>query len=266
MIITLNKQNYFLYIDKILCILQNKYEKCLYLWADLQHYGPFSIDTNTFIQVNNEKQITSIMLKYHNGLNLFVPENEICDFNELNKFINKINPKIISCTKKISVNVHLNNSTTITGYISKLEKKQEITNIGVKPNNQQIREVSKMLCADEHYGAGFNVDELYNQFVKRSKDNFSRNIVVLSKTNDVIAHACTGAECKEFAVINGVVTKEEFRHRGYGFSIISELCAILQQEKKDIYLVHFTEEAGNIYKKIGFYDVEEWAKISENLL
>lgn len=263
MIITLNKQNCFLYMDKILFMLKSKYEECLYLWADLRHYGPFSIDTETFIQVNNEKLITSIMLKYHNGLNLFVPKNENCDFNELNMFINKINPEIISCTKVISDNINLHHSNTITGYISKLEKKQEITHIGVKPTNQQIRDVSEMLCADEHYGAGFNVDELYNQFIKRNKDNFSRDIVILSKTNDVIAHACTGAECKEFAVINGVVTKKEFRHRGYGFSIVSELCGILQQENKNIYLVHFTEEADKIYKKIGFVDMKNWAKISK---
>jgi GNAT superfamily N-acetyltransferase len=244
-------------------MLKDKYEKCLYLWADLQHYGPFSMDTETYIQINTEQLITSIMLKYHNGLNLFVPKIENCNFNELNNFINKINPEIISCTKEISANIHFHNSNTITGYISKLRRKQEITHIGVKPTDQQIRKVAEMLCADEHYGAGFNVEELYNQFIKRSKDNFSRDIVILSKTNAVIAHACTGAECKEFAVINGVVTKEEFRHRGYGFSIVSELCGILQQENKDIYLVHFTEEAGKIYKKIGFIDVEEWAKISK---
>ena len=71
------------------------------------------------------------------------------------------------------------------------------------------------------------------------------------------------AENKTHAIIVGVGTHPQFRNKGYATKCISKICGELLNENKIPCLFYDNEEAGKIYKKLGFIKIGNWSICSK---
>jgi predicted GNAT family acetyltransferase len=59
-------------------------------------------------------------------------------------------------------------------------------------------------------------------------------------------------------MVVSVMTHPDYRRGGYATSCVSGLCEVLLSEGKSLCLFYDNPAAGNIYKKLGFEDIEKW--------
>jgi predicted GNAT family acetyltransferase len=74
----------------------------------------------------------------------------------------------------------------------------------------------------------------------------------------IVSSASTTAENSLSAMVVGVCTDENYRQKGYASAIMQKLIKDLISERKTLCLFYDNPKAGNIYKRLGFYDIGTW--------
>ncbi|MCA0173230.1 GNAT family N-acetyltransferase [Bacillus sp. RAR_GA_16] len=77
-----------------------------------------------------------------------------------------------------------------------------------------------------------------------------------------VSAASTAAENSQSAMVVGVCTLPNYKRKGYATSCTSKLCLDVLQEGKVLCLFYDNPEAGTIYKRIGFQDIEKWMMVN----
>ena len=99
-----------------------------------------------------------------------------------------------------------------------------------------------------------------NQILNRNNEKYGRNYII-KEDDTVIAHAGTGAENENIAVIGLVMVDEKFRCKGYATSIVKKICQDLINENKTCYLMTVSSDVERLYEKIGFYKKWTYGKL-----
>lgn len=140
-------------------------------------------------------------------------------------------------------------------YISELDRYSKMDSPSTKLN---IREIST-LDLDEIVELYKDVFESFSsKEVMEQKLNTGRGRgVCIVEDGKIIAAAQTDFETKDSAVIVGVATKNNCRHKGLATACTQYLCKQLLKEEKDIYLQYDNLEAGRIYERLGFERIDQ---------
>lgn len=246
-------------IDKY---IGTNYEKCLYLYLNYKKYGISNQNIKIYIQKINQK-INALILKYYDCIHIYSQKLN-CDYVELCELINALNSSVICAEKSIikELDNRLNNKYIGEyGWIRKLK-----SNIVKEDADVQIatlkdfEDIAKLLYSDEDISSTYSIETLYNQIKERNFEKYGRNYII-KENNKIISHGGTGAESNEVAIINYVITREEYRGKGYAKRIMKSLCSDLLKEGKKIYLVNYTNESTRLYDKLGFQIVCECGKL-----
>ncbi|GAF12574.1 acetyltransferase, GNAT family [Bacillus sp. JCM 19045] len=88
-------------------------------------------------------------------------------------------------------------------------------------------------------------------------NGFSR-ATVIKQDGRIVASASTTAENSASAMIVGVATLQTHKRKGYATACVYQLCSKLFSEGKEACLFYDNPEAGVIYKRIGFEDIDRW--------
>lgn len=99
------------------------------------------------------------------------------------------------------------------------------------------------------------------QTVERTRRNLekavSRSFYIIDDQK-MVSTASTTAENSMSAMVVGVATLEGYKKKGYATQCMVKLCQQLLKENKELCLFYDNEEAGGIYKRIGFHDIGFW--------
>lgn len=89
-------------------------------------------------------------------------------------------------------------------------------------------------------------------------DKFDENTgrgYCIKKEGKIICAVQTSYEQDNSAIITGLATSPAHRNQGFGAYLLNFLCDELMKEGKTPYLQYDNEDAGRIYKRLGFQDI-----------
>lgn len=102
-----------------------------------------------------------------------------------------------------------------------------------------------------------SVEKIENALTSKN----DRIYFIENEDGEIISQARSSAENSKSAMIVGVATKEGYRNKGLVSKCISKLCSDLINEGKTLCLFYDNPIAGELYKKIGFKDIDNWTMI-----
>lgn len=253
-------------IDKIFEYIGEDYGKCLYIFIDLKKYGLDDENFNVWIQQESNNEICAIISEYYGGVQIY-SKNQDFIVNEIVNFITKRNTNVIFSIKENidKLKFFLPNYKQETGTVSELfELKFPPNNKAYEASVDEIEEIVRIIAEDENIGKPYGFESLYNQFIKRKKDNFGRNYILRDElTNNIICHAGTYAELEELAIIGGVMTSIPYRGKGFSKETLSSLCNQLKSENKRIFSFFYIPSAEKMHYGVGFEKIGDWSKLSK---
>ncbi len=89
-----------------------------------------------------------------------------------------------------------------------------------------------------------------------------RTVAIIEVDGRIVATASTAAENSRSAMIVGVATHPDFRHRGYARTCLSYLVRRFLAENRILCLFYDNPDAGRLYRQIGFRETDRWAIFS----
>lgn len=256
-------------IRKVENYIGSSYYKCLYLYLDLEKYGYKNKDIKIWVQENEEKNITAIILMYYSGMHIFSKKYDY-NMEEIKKLVLANKPSMICGEKKTISDLYkyLDREKYFieTGWVRKLSNvsKFDRSEIKTEIKKDDFTQIAKLLYEDEDIGSSYKLKELEEQMIERNKEKYSRNYII-KKDDKVVSHAGTGAENEKVAMLSYVITAPQYRGKGYAKKLCSAICEDLILEGKDVFLINYSTESTALYDKIGFKVCCDWGKIFLNL-
>lgn len=237
----------------------------VYIGADIQMYG-FNTDfLEVWLQLNHDRNISAIIMRYHNGMQFYSKTLEF-DVEEIAKLIEKISPQVIGGQLK-SVNKLFNalnyKYKLETGTLAVCDKQTKYNNseyVIEKATLYDVDEISRLIYSDSKMKEIYSQNEIVQHIEERMMHGFGRNYVIRAD-GIIVAHAATYAETNYSAVIGGVITKQNFRRKGYSTAVVGKLCNDLIIEGRTPCLFYYDNMAGKVYHKLGFSDYTKWGKL-----
>ncbi|WP_346764171.1 GNAT family N-acetyltransferase [Bacillus sp. N1-1] len=106
----------------------------------------------------------------------------------------------------------------------------------------------------------FEATETVEEKQRNQEKGVSRTYYIEMDGQPVSA-ASTAAENSQSAMVVGVCTLPDYKRNGYATTCSSKLCYDVLSEGKVLCLFYDNPDAGTIYKRIGFQDIEKWMMI-----
>lgn len=242
------------------------YGKCLYIFIDLKKYGINDKNFNVWIQYNEHDEICAIISEYYGGIQFYSKQQNFI-IEEILEFIKEKDPQMIFAIKPIidKLKYKLPNYKQETGIVGELVELKYPPNSEVySASMDEIKEIVKIVAADDEIGKPYGFKSLYAQFCERKKNNFGRNYILRNPdTLEIIGHAGTYAELPELAVIGGVIISIRYRGKGFSKEILSSLCYQLISENKRVFSFYYIPSATKMHASVGFEQIEKWSKLSK---
>lgn len=251
--------------NELVDYIGDNYSKCLYLYLDYVKYGLTNENINFWTQYNKNDEIISIILMYYNGMHIYSKNKDI-KYDEIVDLINEQKPSVICAEKFIIKNL----SSLFKDYeveygnvreLNKIDFSFDSNEVIIDVSQNDLENIAKLILSDE-MGNGYTYDNLLEQIITRRKEKYGRNYI-LKSDGIIVAHAGTGAEDDKVAIVNYVITKKEYRGKGYAKKILRKLCFDLINEGKRIFLINYSQESTILYDKLGFIAVEEIGKLNK---
>lgn len=244
------------YNDRLMKYLKKEPEFNLFIIGDIDRYGYNNYFFNIWGDVNTDGEIEGILVKYFD----FIIVYSYSKFN-IDKFINLIN-RLDYCeisgkaeiVNKLSNRIDLRKIRTVN--LSKLDKEIPYTHRSSRLKVKKVRfgNLKRIVRLYEL------IDEFENTNVDCIKNGLKTGRGYCIEVNkQVVAMAKSTSENKTHAMIVGVGTHPNFRNKGLATRCIVRICNELLSEGKIPCLFYDNEEAGKIYKKLGFKNIGFWS-------
>ncbi|CEQ12287.1 acetyltransferase [[Clostridium] sordellii] len=225
------------------------------LIGDIKRYGYDNYFFNIWGNFDTNGSIRGLLIQYFDLLTIYSIDN----FN-LESFIEHINKMPyrnlngkISTLKYLEDYINFDKKRMVT--FCMLKNKKYINEINIDENVKKIRfgKINKILKLYE------DIDEFEKPTIKSVRNNLkSGRGYYIEEDKKIVSMAKTTAESDLYAMVIGVGTHPKYRNRGYATKCMVRLCKSLIDENKIPCLFYDNEEAGKIYKKIGFKEIDQW--------
>lgn len=227
--------NFSPFIYANICLARNSNASCHYL--------------------GNDDDIRVVFSNYKGNVQLWSATNELpksfYDYADHNN-VRTVSAPVISFYANKMKNIHYSK-------LMMYDKKNIVPNLDdvEVANIKDLNEIAKLLHNEDEFHINKTVEEIEKTLIFRVNNYGCRNFVI-RKNNKIICHASTLCETSEIAIIGAVTTQIEYRQRGFGTKIVNELCSVLTQERKKIFLFVHSDVAEKLYKNVGFKQICIW--------
>lgn len=244
------------WVRRVLDYIGDDYEKCFYLYIDLQEYGVCGDNEKLWVSLEGEA-IRGVAYKYFDTLHLYSQKQfPIDDALMLERVVC---PHCIYCS---SVDVEEMSGGTEGTYmieyhhIITADKFMEET-AGAKvlqAREEDIPGISALMMKDKQYYTVYTYEKLCEQLKERFRTGFGRLFILRNEKGAVVAANAIYAETKEVGVVSGLITDLESRGKGLGRSITASTWNLLRREgKKGLALLGMDNTATiALHEKMGF--------------
>ncbi|GAE36237.1 GNAT family N-acetyltransferase [Halalkalibacter akibai] len=232
----------------------------LFLISDIETFGFEEDFQQVWGEFNEQGQLKALMLNYEGNFIPYSPgEFDAKGFADLFSE----HPKAVmlsgleNVTSKMIPYITVPLKHTRKLFYAKCDSPSKL--MPVKPNT-----VKKATLADID-----KISTLYSQITEferpSSPEERKRNMELgVSRTyyiedaNQFVSAVSTAAENNVSAMVVGVCTLEAFKRKGLASQCLNQLTNNLLQEGKSVCLFYDNPEAGRIYKRLGYEDMEMW--------
>lgn len=243
------------------------HEECinLYIIADVESYGFETEFQNVWMQIDDNEDVTSVMLKYYKNLIVYSYKNNY-DLQEMICHIKNLDIEYINGKKSVI-------DKLITQYLDYRDKKEglfcclknindldfsDIDNCRVhKADVKDLKNIYNLLCEKESY----NLDEYLQSKSYQLKTNSCR-IYYIKKDNELVSTCSTSVENDFLGMLNGLKTKHEYRKQGLATYIVYSISKSLLSEGKYPCTIYYDKESEKVYKKIGYEIEDRWIMLT----
>jgi predicted GNAT family acetyltransferase len=236
----------------------------LFIIGDIENFGFDTYFQEIWIQTLDDK-LVGIVLRYHDNFIIYSKDLDL-EINEIERLLSTRDVKIISgkltvidlfypaveskYSKRDMYFCELISTAKLVKDTSEVEIAEDIDAMEITLAYEQIQEFSGL------YSSG--IDSRYEQIASRIKTKEGIHVFI-KKDGKIVSHGNTTAETSVSAMVGGILTIPEYRKQGLSSKIISALCENLYLRGKSACLFFDNPEAGEIYHKLGFRDIDKWA-------
>ncbi|MGL4914164.1 MAG: GNAT family N-acetyltransferase [Romboutsia sp.] len=241
--------------QKVMEYLKKEPEFNLFIIGDIERYGYDNYFLNIWADINRKGDIQGVLLKYFEYI-IFYADGKY-NVEGFAKLIRNTDYSEISGKSEIVSQLakSLNLSKGRHVHFSKLSNYKILTECGSDSKIKKIKfgNINKIV----------KLYEVIDEFENTSSDNIRNGLrtgrgYCVEIDSQVVAMAKSTSENKTHAMIVGVGTHPNYRKKGLATKCTIKICSELLKENKIPCLFYDNEEAGKIYKRIGFKDIGYW--------
>lgn len=204
-----------------------------------------------------DDELIAVLFRRNSGVLQFFSSQEFdldgfADIISTLKYDSLIGPKSY-CRKFLDKGVFT--SIKEGAYISKLNRdhKMEPYEIQHKIRDITVDDLDKIVELYKEVFQSFSSKEVMEE---KLNSNRGRGVCI-EEDGKIISVAQTDFETEDAAIIVGVATNNNYRCKGLATECMQLLCSTLLKEGKDLYLQYENLEAGKIYERIGFREIDQ---------
>ncbi|MCR5113584.1 MAG: GNAT family N-acetyltransferase [Acholeplasmatales bacterium] len=220
-------------VEMILAYINGEYKETPYLYINIKKYGVSNINVRTWVDFNDNNEITGVYMIYYDCLHFFTRNPKKYPLDRLLNFINSNDLKVIMLQGEIgsAIEKKLLNYNSEKNYIFDMDKIC-IENNQVKCSiamREDILEISDLLMNDSEYYNVYERQILIKQLLDRFDSGFSRFFVVRIN-NKIVASCSTYGETDNLAIVGGLIVHPKYRNNGLASAVESYACDILKKD------------------------------------
>lgn len=242
--------------QKVMEYLKREPEFNLFIIGDIERYGYDNYFLNIWADFNKKGDIQGVLLKYFEFL-IFYADGKY-NVEGFSKLINNMNYSEISGKSEsviyLAKALKLHESRHV--HFCKLDKSRFLMDHSCDAKLKKIKfgNINKIV----------KLYEIIDEFENTTSDNIKNGLKTgrgycIEIDKQVVAMAKSTSENNTHAMIVGVGTHPSYRRRGLATKCTIKICSELLRENKIPCLFYDNEEAGKIYKRLGFRDVGYWS-------
>lgn len=246
-------------------LLKRQSAENLFIIGDIEAYGYEQKFQKLWGEINDNGELVAVLLKYEEN---YIPyATDSFNVKEFATIINNDPEFLMLCgLEKFT--------TLIEPYIKKELKRKRKTYYAkcTSINREMNLETSIVNEASPEDAEGLvdlilSVPEFEDttttvEKMRRNLENGTSRSYFIVQDKKIVSTVSTAAENSMSAMVVGVATREGYKRRGYATRCLLKLCQQLINEDKELCLFYDNEDAGAIYKRIGFDDIGFWMMYS----
>ena len=244
---------------KLLDFLKNKSSENCFLIGDVENFDLEEQFIDVWI-LETAIKITSVLLRYYKYYIVYSEDNN--DIEKISIQISKDKNclNIAGLEETIDKISHYMQFKEIKReYLSELTHNSFIelrTNyIPIKATIENIEELFTFHKSISEFKV---TDDSKDSFGQEINNNTGR-IYYIKEENVIVSSATLTAENSINGMIIGVATAEKYRRKGYAKACMNALCKEIVDNRKTAILFYNNEDAGKLYREIGFKEINKWA-------
>lgn len=252
MITKLNSKHHEILMD----YLKKEPEYNLFIIGDIERYGYENYFVSVWADINKNGKIQGVLFRNSDYIMFYSDgKYDVEGFSKLasNMKFSEISGKT-ETIKDLAKNLNLQKVRHV--HFCKLNENALLTEKydDVKIKKIKFGNINKIV----------KLYEIIDEFENTTCDNVRNGLKTgrgycIEVDRKIVAMAKSTSENKTHAMIVGVATHPNYRKRGLATKCMVKICSELLNENKIPCLFYDNEEAGKMYKKLGFKDIGNWS-------
>lgn len=245
---------------ELLEFLIEEKELNLFLIGDLENYGFNQDFLEYWGEFDNNDEIIAVLMRFYDDFTVY--SKNIFEVVGFVKIIREKGFKLLSGKKSIieEFSTYIEPEQKREMHFAKLDNLHELYT-GELLNQVKSTEEEELISVYMlHTLINGKVDlKALERLREKYLNKTGRGYHIINVNKEIVCSAETAAENSHSAMIVGVCTNPNYRKNGYATAVVSKLCKDLILEGKTLCLFYDNQEAGKIYKKLGFEEIGTWS-------
>lgn len=229
-----------------------------FLYGDIENFD-MEEDFMDVWCIRHDGEISSILLRYFKYFVVYITNDEDAEMiaKKIESFPEKIGISAISSVVE-KLKPYLNFSNIKPMYLAELSPKTiNPHNIGLELTKATVDDIDELFDFQATIEEFSLTEDRRDAFGQEIKTNTGR-VYFLKEENKIVSCATITAENRLNGMIIGVATDPTHRKKGYAQACVGKLCQEMVEDEKSVLLFYNNPDAGKLYKKLGFVDIENF--------
>jgi len=248
---------------RILRYIGDSYEECPYLYMNLRKYGIDDPTVSVWLDEDRESdKLLGVYLKYFDCLHFFTKDLKY-QVHDILSQIELHHPKVIFMQMQIGEKIGERMTPFYELHHMDVMSASRVRSAGTdgvkRADRSDIPPIVDFLMSDAAYANVYDRKTVYDQFLQRYDDGYSRFHYV-SQNGKIVSCAGTNAELNDIAVIGGLLTSPPCRKQGLCSKVTSSIWKETLSEGKRVFSFVDNPVSKRLHDRLGICAVGTVAK------
>jgi len=234
------------------------------LLAYIEKYGFEKDFQDIWLYYIDGGNVSGVLMRHFNSLYIY-SKGYLNDTEELGSFVAFLGSDIISGRLDIISEISLDLNGMIlesSCHMTHMDKSRlaECDDVS-RAVPADSRELAELIYSIPEFARFYSSEGEIERGIRRRMELGMCRYFVLKKDGMIVSQAYTTMESSKYATIGGVVTRPEYRNRGYASLVVSRICKDIYDSGKTPNLFYTNEEAGRVYERLGFVHADDYGML-----